>query len=91
MLEVLREKDGLIILGDPGSGKTTFLKYLALSLVEAQGQALGLGRRLPVLVPLSAYANALESADVPLHRFIGDYFKDRGVDLPLDSPEMRGG
>ena len=83
VLDVLREKDGLIILGDPGSGKTTFLKYLALSLAEAQGEALGLGRRLPVLVPLSAYANALESADVPLHRFIGDYFKDRGVDLPF--------
>ena len=84
-LDLLREHDGLIVLGDPGAGKTTFLKYLALMLAAGQGDELGLGARLPVLLPLSAYALALDKGDVPLHRFIAGYYRDRGVDLPLGS------
>ena len=38
--------------------------------------------RLPVLVSLSAYANAIAQRDIPLDRFIAAYFRDRGVDLP---------
>ena len=84
VLDLLREHAGLIVLGDPGAGKTTFLKYLALRLAMGEGEALGLGERLPVLLPLSAYANALARRDVPLHRFIAEYYRDLGVDLPLD-------
>ena len=42
ILKLLQDHDGLILLGDPGSGKTTFLKYLALKLSQAQGNELGL-------------------------------------------------
>ncbi len=83
LLDILRRSDGLIILGDPGSGKTTFLKYLTLHL--ASGDDLGLGARLPLLVPLSAYANALEERDVRLDDFIVRYFHDLGADVPLDA------
>jgi formylglycine-generating enzyme required for sulfatase activity len=81
VLDLLREQDGLIILGDPGAGKTTFLKYLVLRL--AMGESLDLGARLPVLLPLSAYANTLATRDVPLDRFIAEYYHDLGVDLPI--------
>ncbi|HEX7182163.1 MAG TPA: SUMF1/EgtB/PvdO family nonheme iron enzyme [Thermoanaerobaculia bacterium] len=82
-LDLLKNNNGLILLGDPGSGKTTFLKFLALAFASGRGEALGLGDRLPVLVPLSAYAQALVTGDVSLTRFIDRYYQDLGVDLPL--------
>ncbi|TKJ29986.1 MAG: hypothetical protein CEE40_06785 [Chloroflexi bacterium B3_Chlor] len=84
VLDALREQDGLVVLGDPGSGKTTFLKYLALKLAQGEGEDLGLGPRLPVLVPLSAYATALAEADVRLDDFIGDYFRESVAEFPID-------
>ena len=85
VLDLLRRHNGLIILGDPGAGKTTFLKYLTLRLAAGEGAALGLGGRLPLLIPLSAYAYALAEQDVPLDRFMGDYYRDRGSDLPFEA------
>ena len=85
VMNLLRENDGLIILGDPGAGKTTFLKYLALKLATGKGEELGLEVRLPVLVPLSAYANALVEQDVRLDDFVACYFHDLGADLPVEA------
>jgi formylglycine-generating enzyme required for sulfatase activity len=83
VLKLLQESPGLIILGDPGAGKTTFLKYLALCL--ATRQEVGLGERLPVLLPLSAYANALaQQRRLALPDFITAYYRELiGDDLPV--------
>jgi formylglycine-generating enzyme required for sulfatase activity len=84
VLDLLQKHDGLIILGDPGAGKTTFLKVLALNLALGQGEALGLNHRLPVLLPLSAYANALAERDaLRLDDFIATYLHEIGSDLPI--------
>jgi formylglycine-generating enzyme required for sulfatase activity len=80
LLSLLEKHHGLVILGDPGAGKTTFLKYVAL--LHATGQCAE--KRLPVLLPLSAYANALAERDRRLDDFIAGYFHDLGADLPLD-------
>jgi formylglycine-generating enzyme required for sulfatase activity/energy-coupling factor transporter ATP-binding protein EcfA2 len=85
VLGLLRRNDGLVLLGGPGSGKTTFLKWLAVALASGQEESLGLGSLLPVLIPLSTYANANANVrrDVPLQAFISRYVKNRGFNLPL--------
>ncbi|MDX9990884.1 MAG: SUMF1/EgtB/PvdO family nonheme iron enzyme [Anaerolineales bacterium] len=83
LLDILKDKDGVIILGDPGAGKTTFLKFLALKLARGEGQSLGLDGRLPILLPLAAYANVLVEKNIRLDAFIGEYFDNIGCDFPL--------
>jgi formylglycine-generating enzyme required for sulfatase activity len=83
VLDLLQKSSGLILLGDPGSGKTTVLKSLALVLASGQEEIPGLGRRLPVLVQLSAYANAIAKRGLPLQDFLPLYFKDRGLEAPV--------
>ncbi|MFZ1402318.1 MAG: NACHT domain-containing protein, partial [Anaerolineae bacterium] len=84
LLDLLQKHQGLIILGDPGAGKTTFLKYLAVALAAGQAEALGLTGYVPLLLPLSAYANALATReDLSLKQFIPDYYRSQDVELPL--------
>ncbi len=82
VLDLIRTRSVVVILGDPGAGKTTLLKYLSLALASDQND-LNLGRRLPVLVPVAAYATALADRDVRLEEFIGEHYRNRGLDLPI--------
>jgi hypothetical protein len=60
--ESLRQADRMAILGDPGTGKTTLLKYLTVICAEGRAEAeLGLGADgagspLPVFIPLREFA-----------------------------------
>lgn len=83
LLNILKTHSGVIVLGDPGAGKTTFVKYLALRLARGEGKEIGLDDYLPVILPLAAYANALQSRDIPLDDFIVEYFEGIGADLPV--------
>jgi len=83
VLDLLGETSGLVLLGDPGSGKTTFLRLLALSLASGHRGTMGLQNRLPLPIPLSAYANALARRDVTLARFLPRYFEDRDLEPGL--------
>ena len=58
----LARSQRLVILGDPGAGKTISLKFIALMLADGQGAArLGLpAPYLPVMVRLAHFAQALE-------------------------------
>ena len=80
MLDLLAQHRGLIVLGDPGAGKTTLLKYLALVLAKGEGEKLDLRNRLPILLPLSAYANHLSrEPQMPLTQFFATYYQSLGV------------
>jgi formylglycine-generating enzyme required for sulfatase activity len=83
LLEILKTYSGVIVLGDPGAGKTTFLKYLALRLARGEGEKLGLGDFLPILLPLAGFANALQTRDIRLDDFIAEYFAGIGANLPV--------
>ena len=78
VVDLLQRHAGLVILGDPGSGKTTFLKHLTVRVATGQHP----DKRLPVVAPLSAYANAIAGQDVPLEEFIPRHFQNEcGVDI----------
>lgn len=87
VLDLLKKWDGLIILGDPGSGKTTLLKYLALQFASGQGEMLGIGARLPILLPLSQYADALnEQQQLRFTDFFGNYYRNLAdLDTPVEA------
>jgi formylglycine-generating enzyme required for sulfatase activity len=85
LLKVLQKHSGVIVLGDPGAGKTTFVKYVALRLARGEGVKIGLDDYLPILLPLAAFANALQSRDIRLDDFIAEYFAGIGADLPIGS------
>ncbi|HEV3470607.1 MAG TPA: NACHT domain-containing protein [Pyrinomonadaceae bacterium] len=51
-LALVREKINLFILGKPGAGKTTFLKYIALQAAKRNVD------KIPVFVPLKEWADS---------------------------------
>jgi formylglycine-generating enzyme required for sulfatase activity len=79
--------DRLVLLGDPGSGKSTFVSFLALCLagavVEAENgwldhlekQGWGHGALLPVRVVLREFAEALPSGTEGNARVLGDFIE----------------
>ncbi len=96
--EVLAAHPRLVVLGDPGCGKTTLLRYLALTFARDLLSETGLVKdrlglqeqRLPILLLLRDFARYLEahhpdpSMDGPvlLLDYICTYFTNQGIPLP---------
>src|SRR5919202_2907380 len=59
-LEAVQRYSKLMVLGKPGAGKTTFLKYLAMQCIEGQFQA----NRVPLFITLKDFAEAPKQPDV---------------------------
>jgi formylglycine-generating enzyme required for sulfatase activity len=87
--EALSSHQGIVVLGDPGAGKSTILKYLALKFAQKHDMsAFGFDQpRLPILLPIAAYAAALQSTPhLSLESFLGEYQRSvRGVSYDLSS------
>ena len=92
-----RPKRVLLIIGDPGSGKTTLMKYYVMCCLDKSGrQQLGLPRLLlPVFVPLrqidpdkpfcEALSAAVTSKNKPLPaNLLEDWLDERGALVMLD-------
>ncbi|MEH1777873.1 MAG: NACHT domain-containing NTPase [Nostoc sp.] len=62
-LEAVEKYSKLMILGKPGAGKTTFLKYLAIQCIEGKFQA----ERVPIFVNLKNFAEAANKPGLLQH------------------------
>ncbi|MEI7773037.1 MAG: hypothetical protein WCI67_23815, partial [Chloroflexales bacterium] len=70
LTEALSQRRRLVLLGGPGSGKSTFLRYLAVALARARDAAPDLpgwsaGPLLPVYASLGAFAAWLQRQPAP--------------------------
>ncbi|MEH2079642.1 MAG: NACHT domain-containing NTPase [Nostoc sp.] len=59
-LEVVQRYSKLMVLGKPGAGKTTFLKYLAMQCIEGQF----LTNQVPLFITLKDFAEAPRQLDI---------------------------
>ncbi len=74
-----RKRKGLVILGDPGSGKTTHLKRLLLTCLRNGAEKLNLPTdMIPVFLPL----RELRDLDHGLDRFIEEQLADPHLETP---------
>ena len=95
VLDLITEFPVLVILGDPGSGKSSIVRFLAFLMATGQGQAFAMGDYLPLLLPLAAYSDKLQSQPgLSLRSFALDYFKARmnleGLEHLLDARLKQG-
>lgn len=72
-LDVIKKYANLIILGKPGAGKTTFLKYLAIECILGEA----LDKLVPIFVTLKDFAQAANQ--VSLLEYINQQFDESGV------------
>ncbi|ETW98615.1 MAG: hypothetical protein ETSY1_17995, partial [Candidatus Entotheonella factor] len=72
-----RTQRGVVILGDPGSGKTTLMHYQALRAAKLASHAGTTRKPLPIFVPLAAYDDYLrrESLRRSLNDFLAVYYE----------------
>jgi predicted NACHT family NTPase len=71
--EAVEEFQKLVVLGKPGAGKTTFMKYLAMSCLGSRFH----GELVPIFVTLKAYAE--ERGQPSLENYILTEFEKRKV------------
>ncbi|MER7839730.1 NACHT domain-containing protein [Streptomyces sp. NPDC096040] len=86
VLQVLDEENApkTVILGDPGAGKSTLAKYLALSLAAPRPRGSsrkGLKNRVGVIVELRQYADAQW-----IHRTFEEFLAHRQIQAGLSVP-----
>lgn len=56
--EIINKDENLIVLGKPGAGKTTYLKYLTLRMTAKDKDSTIKKRRLPIFVVLHEFAKS---------------------------------
>ena len=85
-LEELLKERRAVLLGDPGSGKTTVTRYVAWALAAGDYREVGeaIRGRLPVLVRLASYGKALEAdRELTLLDYVGSQLMPRVAFGPM--------
>ena len=76
----LLDKSKVVILGDPGSGKTTVGRYVAYSIATGKSSLVGkhLKQHIPIIVRAADYASLLkESPNLSFYSYVTDKHSDR--------------
>lgn len=76
VLEAIADSQRAVVLGDPGSGKSSLLQYLALEWVEGKTE------KLPLLIELREFAIN------PSANFLEFLHRGRGVDWQFDQHQL---
>lgn len=71
--DAVKSHSKLMVLGKPGSGKTTFLKHIAIQCDQSEFEA----NKIPIFIPLKTFA---EIANLDLLEYISDEFASCGVE-----------
>ncbi len=77
-LEAVAKYPKLMILGKPGSGKTTFLQFIA---IECDGARLG-ANQIPIFITLKDFAeDARDTGNFDLFHYVAQQLKDSNLSL----------
>ncbi len=94
ILDLLDATRHVVLLGEPGTGRTTLLSWLVHSLTDpGRNLVLGrLGRMVPIVVPVRVLelSNTLSTLDELLHQLRGLPFWFEGLDELLPDLLVRG-
>ena len=71
--DAVKSHSKLMVLGKPGSGKTTFLKHIAIQCDRSEFEA----NKIPIFIPLKTFA---EIANLDLLEYISDELASCGVE-----------
>ena len=84
-IEVIEDRCKVMVLGKPGSGKTTFLQYLAIECEIGKLQT----NRVPIFIRLSRFVeNAIDEGSLILLDYINQEFRNSGIDYPKASETL---
>ncbi len=73
--------NSLLVLGHPGTGKSTFVRHLAWTYARQAADPLGIGSKIPLLISLSDYGYEREhDRIVSLTDFLPRWLAEQGVE-----------
>ncbi len=82
-LQAVKQHSKLMVLGKPGAGKTTFLKYLAIQCIEGEFQS----DHIPIFITLKDFAEAPEKPDI-LDYIAQQLFKCKVTDANVKAEQL---
>jgi predicted NACHT family NTPase len=78
-LEIVRDGCKVMCLGAPGSGKTTYLYYVAIQCNKGELQA----NRVPIFITLSEFTDTIKNQpELSLLNYIENLFHTEGIEQP---------
>ncbi|MUG99209.1 NACHT domain-containing protein [Scytonema sp. UIC 10036] len=82
-LQAIEQHGKLMVLGKPGAGKTTFLKYLAIQCIEGQFQS----DRIPIFITLKDFAEESKQPDI-VEYIAGELSKCKVKDAAVKTEQL---